>query len=167
MNVTARCVARMTNVLMIIVPVTFAACTLKPELHDSERPVPNEFPTGSRFSQTGGKSVFEYCPDNTCDRIVGPERVDERTIIDFSYLYLFYFSDYQALHDWRDSPRSTAYLDAVLIRMNFPKCSKENKKKEFAECASHEIAEREGIRVYQVRFDEGEEILTPVDLPSP
>ena len=45
--------------------------------------------------------LLEFCPDGTCDGFVSSGNISVATLRDFAYLYVYFFSDYTYLDDWR------------------------------------------------------------------
>jgi hypothetical protein len=45
--------------------------------------------------------VIAFCPDNTCDEYVAARGVSSKDLSTFAYLYLYSFSDYIYLDEWR------------------------------------------------------------------
>ena len=61
--------------------------------------VTSSFPQSVKLTQS--KRILEFCPDETCHGFVGSADVSIATMKDFAYLYLYFFSDYTYLPEWR------------------------------------------------------------------
>ena len=96
---------------------------------------------------------LEFCPDNTCDLFVTKRSTSVQALSDFAFLYLYFFSDYFVLGDWRteDAARNTAA--GVLKKYSGQKCSN-GSETEMAQCVLRDWARRNAIRLYWVRYDE-------------
>lgn len=58
--------------------------------------------------------VLEFCPDNTCDGFQASNNVSRRELKDFAYLYIYFFSDYYALAEWRQTPAAKQTAEYIL-----------------------------------------------------
>jgi hypothetical protein len=59
------------------------------------------FPGTIEFKKKG--RVLEFCPDNTCDGFRASTSVSRSDLKNFAYLYIYFFSDYYALGEWRQT----------------------------------------------------------------
>ena len=112
-----------------------------------------DFGNAIKLNVTIPKSI-EYCPDNTCDRFVAKNVVAEKNLGDFVYLYLYFFSDYYVLKDWRASEKSSATVRGLLNDPQYAKClSKVDG--DSARCILRGLSVGNKIQLYNVRHDEG------------
>ena len=110
------------------------------------------FPDSVKF-HAGNRLSLEFCPDNTCDLFLTTRSTSAEALSDFAYLYLYFFSDYFVLSDWRaeDAARRTAAT--VLNRYRGEKCAN-GSEAVVAQCVLRDWARRNAIRLYWVRYDE-------------
>jgi hypothetical protein len=70
------------------------------------------------FPQTVGiknhGKLLEFCPDGTCDGFVASGDVSAMELSDFAFLYVYFFSDYTYLADWRGTETAQKAADRVL-----------------------------------------------------
>lgn len=80
------------------------------------------FPDSVKF-QTDKRLSMEFCPDNTCDLFETKRSTSVEALSDFAFLYLYFFSDYFVLVDWRaeDAARNTASV--LLKKYSADKCA--------------------------------------------
>jgi len=102
---------------------------------------------------TDKRQSLEFCPDNTCDLFVTKRSTSVRQLSDFALLYLFFFSDYFVLADWRAEDAAKGSVAEVLKKYQGDKCAN-NSDEVTAQCLLRNWAARSAIRLYWVRFDE-------------
>jgi len=98
--------------------------------------------------------VLEFCPDNTCDGFVASQNVSFSTLKDFAYLYIYFFSGYVELPEWRDRAEVKDVTEHVLAKPGYRKC-KNADSREAARCVLLGLSQNEAIRLNFVRYDEG------------
>ncbi len=110
------------------------------------------FPDSVKF-QTDKRLSMEFCPDNTCDLFETKRSTSVEALSDFAFLYLYFFSDYFVLVDWRaeDAARNTASV--LLKKYSADKCANSSEMV-IAQCLLRDWAKRSEIRLYWVRHDE-------------
>src|SRR5579872_727113 len=58
--------------------------------------------------------LLEFCPDGTCDGFVTSGDAPVITLKDFAYLYVYFFSDYTVLDEWRNKHQAKNTAELVL-----------------------------------------------------
>lgn len=99
------------------------------------------------------KYSIEFCPDNTCDLFVAKQTAAADSFGDFIYLYLYFFSDYYVLSEWRAKPDATATMKIVLSNRKYDRCHSSNDR-EKARCVERYLVQAYQIKLYAVRYDE-------------
>lgn len=110
----------------------------------------NSFPSSIYLKNTKHSSSFEFCPDNTCDLIVSGKPISGANISDFGFLYLYYFSGYFVLENWRKNDVTQKIVEDVFVKHGRSVCMNSDRR-EMARC----VLERAGLSIYTVRYDEG------------
>lgn len=103
--------------------------------------------------RTDERQSLEFCPDNTCDLFVTRRTTSVGQLSDFALLYLFFFSDYFVLADWRAEDAAKGPVAEVLKKYQKDKCVN-NSDVVTAQCLLRNWSARNAIRLYWVRFDE-------------
>jgi hypothetical protein len=119
------------------------------------------FPNSIHINASDKKSI-EFCPDNTCDLFVADKEIPLETLKDFAYLYIYFFSDYYILGEWRNRKESMAIAKEILSKPSYKDCKKDEE--DAACCILRKLAQNSLIRLYFVRYDEGKRNLVPEDL---
>lgn len=101
----------------------------------------------------GQVNSVEFCPDNTCEVFVGKKNVPLTTVEDFTYLYVYFFSDYYALAGWRRTPRASAFAKEILARHADSNC-KSRRHTEKARCLILQLSAHDEIKIFNDRYDE-------------
>lgn len=101
----------------------------------------------------GNPLSLEFCPDNTCDLFLTKRSTSADALSDFAFLYLYFFSDYFVLAEWRaeDAARNNAVK--VLEKYKGEKCANSSEII-MAQCLLRDWARRSAISLYWVRYDE-------------
>jgi hypothetical protein len=95
-------------------------------------------------------SIFEFCPDGTCDIVIIDGVLSTESTLDYGMLYLYYFSDYFSnnerleIHSERFAKKIFRKYDCDL------KDAKEN-----AICSMKKILKNFEATIYYGRYDEG------------
>lgn len=99
--------------------------------------------------------LLEFCPDNTCHGFVALEGVPHTDLRDFAFLYIYFFSDYIYLDEWRahDGPKATAAL--LLSKSEYRDCKNENSR-QAARCVLLNLSRKGRIKLIFIRYDEGQ-----------
>jgi hypothetical protein len=90
---------------------------------DPMKYVTNSF-TGSVALKRKGH-LLEFCPDNTCDGFVSSANVPVTQLKDFAYLYIYFFSDFIYLPDWRSHAEAKDAAERVLSKRAYGNCKAE------------------------------------------
>ena len=99
--------------------------------------------------------LLEFCPDGTCDGFVTTGTISVLTLKDFAYLYVYFFSDYTFLDDWRSKEEAKNTADQVLAKAQYRNCKNE-KSREAARCVLRDLSKGGRVKLIFVRYDEGE-----------
>lgn len=113
------------------------------------------------FEKTGDSIVISYCPDNTCESFYSTTPASSTELIDFSYIYLFYVSEYYALEEFKKTGKKN--VSGIVDRYSNYCPSKEIEK---AKCVLRNLADTYNIEVKFIRYDEKQRNEVPVDLEA-
>ncbi|WP_156920063.1 hypothetical protein [Comamonas composti] len=105
--------------------------------------------------------VTEYCPDETCDRLVISSRIPEDI---FNSILLFYFSrisGYIYLEEWREK---IILIDSTNILTPFAKHCLNKNEKDMARCFLKWGASKYNLRIYFIRYDENKEYISRIKI---
>lgn len=97
----------------------------------------------------------EFCPDNTCESFDAKDTKSMPVVVDFAYLYIYYFSEYYALADWRKTQSALQIAQRILMKPSYSGCTSETER-ESARCVLRKYASEGVVRAYYVRYDEKE-----------
>jgi hypothetical protein len=107
--------------------------------------------------------MVEFCPDNTCEVFRSLGKQNKSPVADFSYLYLYYVSDYAALSEVRKSPEAKRVAERLLSQIAKPACAPASHI-ETVKCVLRHLAKRHSISLTFVRYDEQVRSAGPMDL---
>lgn len=107
--------------------------------------------------------MLEFCPDGTCDGFVTSGNVSVPTLKDFAYLYIYFFSDYTFLGEWRSKEETKGTAEHVLAKPEYRNCKDENSR-EAARCVLRDLSRGGRIKLIFVRYDEGQRHVVPKNL---
>jgi hypothetical protein len=122
-----------------------------PDDYRTLKDIEQEFPGAVRVN-TKTRTV-EFCPDNTCDAFVAARSVPPEEMSDFAYLFVYYFSEYFGLAEWRDRPETADMARRILSGRRSTQCRKEVER-EMARCTLRRMAMGGRIGLFFVRYDE-------------
>lgn len=129
---------------------------------DPLKAITNRFPGSVELKMK--KHVLEFCPDNTCDGFQVSDNVPLSELEDFAYLYVYFFSDYYVLRDWRASSEAKDVADQVLGRPKYQRCKVEKTSLEFARCVLLSLSSNGRIKLLFIRYDENQRNVVHKDL---
>jgi hypothetical protein len=109
------------------------------------------------------KLIIEFCPDNTCDMFEANKQILPETFVDFVYIYLYFFSDYYVLDEWRTSAEEILMVGNILKRPSYSLCKKSTPG-ETASCLLRYLSQKNKIRLYSIRYDEGTRNVVRLDV---
>jgi hypothetical protein len=139
-----------------------AASDSTQEQIDSMQRLHTDFGERIRMHRNDKRSI-EFCPDNTCDFFVRNRAVSDDSMGDFIYLYLYFFSDYYFLKEWREEKVVAAAIRKLLDKREYEKCgSPENVDK--ARCVERYLSRNNRIKLYSVRYDENVRHVEPKNI---
>jgi hypothetical protein len=107
--------------------------------------------------------LLEFCPDGTCDGFVTSGNVSVPTLKNFAYLYVYFFSDYTFLGEWRSKEEAKNTAELILSKPEYRNCKNENSR-EAARCVLRDLSKAGRIKLIFVRYDEGERHAVPKNL---
>lgn len=111
------------------------------------------FPGSIKFDEK--QRLLEFCPDkDSCDGFAAQSTVPVGTLKDFAYLYIYFFSGYYDLPQWRARPEAKDVAEAVLLKPEYSKCRRDTSI-EAARCVLLELSHGGRIKLLFVRYDEG------------
>lgn len=114
----------------------------------------------------GQKSAsFEFCPDNTCDLVKINKAISKETLLDFVYIYIYYFSQYYVLDDWRIKDSSTSLAKKTIKKSMPAECTQESDTKQPC-CIIQSFTKKYNIEYFFVRYDEKEKHTVRMEPPS-
>lgn len=111
-----------------------------------------DFPGMLQARQENVQSI-EFCPDNTCDLFVAATSVSNQALGDFIYLYLYFFSDYNFLSEWRDRSDATFVAQKIIGDSKYKRCKQSDNVKT-ARCIALNLSRNSRIQLFSVRYDE-------------
>jgi hypothetical protein len=138
-------------ILVATAPVTAQAAGDKRP--DPLQNLTKAFPKSVELRNNG--RLLEFCPDGTCDGFETSGNVSAATLRDFAYLYVYFFSDYTFLGDWRDSEEAKKTAERVLAQPEYLTC-KNADRRGTARCVLRQLSRNGRIRLIFVRYDEGQ-----------
>jgi hypothetical protein len=123
-------------------------------------------PSGAKYSKKDGINLIEYCPDNTCNKLTTEKPVSNEELNDLTVLYFYYVGAYIYL----DKP----IIDATPYRVKYKKLVNSTLEKyknkcvgnkyQKASCALELLSNKSGLKLQFVRYDEGGEFVTDLDI---
>ena len=120
---------------------------------DPMKQLSKTFPETVEIKKKG--QVLEFCPDGTCDGFVTSGNVSVAKLKDFAYLYVYFFSDYTFLSEWRSKEEAKKTAEHVLSKSEYRNCKNANSR-EAARCLLRDLSRGGKIKLIFVRYDEGE-----------
>lgn len=145
---------RVTTVLLILI-VPFVPIQQLAAIGTEVSPlqeIQKSFPDSIHMGVDGERSI-EFCPDNTCDLFTANQKVPLETLEDFAYLFVYFFSDYYVLDQWRGREESMLVAGRILSKAAYHVC-KMGTEEESARCLLRHLSEKNQIQLYAVRYDE-------------
>ena len=142
-----------------IMPPGLAAST---ESADPIQVISKSFPDSIRVELIGRSSI-EFCPDNTCELFVSSRGVSLDEFKDFVYIFLYFFSSYYLLDEWRRDEEISSVARQILSKAPYQICQRETKKKS-AGCLLRHLSRGNRIKLYFVRYDEGRRNVVEYDI---
>ena len=82
---------------------------------------------------------------------------------DFAYLYIYYFSDYYVLQDWRIRAESRKVAEQLLSKPQYRSCKREEEL-EAARCVLRNLSADGKIKLIFIRYDERKRNVVPENL---
>lgn len=122
------------------------------------------FPRSVQESAGKESTLVQFCPDNTCEAFVASRGASVEELADFTFLFVYYFSEYAVLEGWRRQAAPIALAELVVKRRSGSWCAAQGGK-DAARCILLEMARLREIRIEAVRYDEGARSVVPMPLP--
>jgi hypothetical protein len=117
----------------------------------------------SIVEKKNGKLTIEFCPDSTCEGFESTLDSSIEDLRNFSYLYIFYFSDSNYLGSWRQEEFPNRVAQRILSSPRYTDCPRKSDK-DSAGCILRSLARTKGMKLYFVRYDEGARNVGPLDV---
>ena len=115
--------------------------------------------------RTNKSRSAEFCPDNTCEVFKTTKIGPMESLADFTYLFLYFFSDYYVLEEWRNQPGAGVIAEEILSKKMYQRrCERDATTGIRARCLLQYLARRHQIRIYFVRYDENVRATVPITL---
>ena len=172
---------KISSLLLIVMTVSFPAA-------EARRPFAQPPRTQQHANSEGGNSKFdpmkhllsdfpgsvtirekghllEFCPDNTCDGFTSSANVPVAELKDFAYLYIYFFSEYIYLPQWRNHAETKNAAERVLARPEYRSCKSEGDRQK-ARCVLLNLSRNGRIKLIFVRYDEDRRNVVPEDIPK-
>ncbi len=121
----------------------------------------SSFPQSIALKQNG--HLLEFCPDNTCHGFVSSSDVPVAVLKDFAFLYIYFFSGYTYLPEWRIHPEAKRVAQRILAKPEYRKC-KDESDLQSARCVLLDLARNHRIKLIFVRYDEHQRNVVPEDI---
>jgi hypothetical protein len=109
--------------------------------------------------------LLEFCPDGTCDGFVTSGNMSVPALKDFAYLYVYFFSDYTILDEWRGKVEAKEIAVEVLSNPEYLSCRSENDR-EAARCVLRNLSRDGRVKLIFIRYDEGARNVVHEDLAA-
>jgi hypothetical protein len=123
----------------------------------------DNFPDTVALKQNG--HLLEFCPDNTCHGFASSANVSVATLKDFAYLYIYYFSEYIYLSDWRGHPTAKEAAERILSEPEHHYCKSESDR-DTARCVLLDLSRGGKIKLMFIRYDENRRNVVPEHIPK-
>ncbi len=107
--------------------------------------------------------LLEICPDNTCDGFVSAANVPAAVLKDFAYLYIYYFSDFVYLPEWRSHADAKNAAERVLSKPEYRNC-KNQSDREAARCVLLDHSRGGRISLIYIDYDENARNVVPMNI---
>lgn len=104
-----------------------------------------------------------YCPDNTCDLLQISLSVKEDEFRRLALGYFIYFAPYIYLKHWQEESLKNNAIEADLELLASPACLRRHGKL-LVDCRLRHLASAGKLKVFTIRFDEGERRVTRLRL---
>ena len=128
---------------------------------DPMKELSRNFPDTVELKNKG--RLLEFCPDGTCDGFVTSGDVSVAALKELAYLYVYFFSDYTFLDEWRSKQEAKTTAELILSKPEYRNCKNDNSR-EAARCVLRDLSKRGRIKLIFVRCDEGERHAVPKNL---
>ena len=140
----------------------FAEFAIAEDSLGSLQEINKAFPNSIQVRMNAERSV-EFCPDNTCDLFVAKKELSIEGLRDFAYLFIYYFSDFYVLEDWRKKNEAKQQVKTILSKPLYQDC-RSDREEDSARCLLLKISEADQIQVFSVRYDEKIRNIVPMDI---
>ncbi len=106
---------------------------------------------GVKFGHQGNNIWSEYCPDETCEKLVASSRIDKHMFDAMSMMYFGVFSKYIYLKNW-DRTHELSHAREIFLK-NSSICQF-IAGDEFYRCALEWGKKKYNLSLYEIRYDE-------------
>ena len=128
---------------------------------DPLKQITKTFPGTIEFKEK--RTVLEFCPDNTCHGFQVSPTVSRSDLKNFAYLYIYFFSDYYDLGEWRQTPAAKETAERILSDAEYRTCKSEDNFSS-AKCVLQKLAGNGRIKLLFIRYDENKRNVVHEDL---
>ncbi|MDD0808728.1 hypothetical protein PSQ20_00120 [Curvibacter sp. RS43] len=105
--------------------------------------------------------IAEYCPDETCDRLIAPARISRKIFNSLAFVYFARLSGYSHLEGWVGDGELSEVKNLLNDTPEYCRCTM---KIEWARCLVKWGAKNHGLRLYSVRHDEGRKFVSKINI---
>ncbi|MBF0427703.1 MAG: hypothetical protein HQL94_02160 [Magnetococcales bacterium] len=141
------------RVIILFILFNYGMATANAETNGLH-PLEERLPDSIRFFAGKIQSV-EFCPDNTCELFITKRSISNETLRDFVFLYLYFFSKYYVLSEWRSEGDAFGSITYIMKKYKGYPCAKKSNII-MAQCLLRKLAKSHAIHLYFVRYDENE-----------
>lgn len=152
------------HILLLIVLAPMLGAQVQPNSKAEPDPLKQltaTFPNSVHYRDHG--RVLDFCPDNTCHGFSALYSVPGGSLRDFAFLYVYYFSDYYALPEWRTNEQVKLATGRVLAKPSYRGCKKETDR-ESARCVLLTLSGQGKVKLFFIRYDEGKRNVVQEDI---
>ena len=108
---------------------------------------------GIKFQTQKNHLTIEYCPDNTCEKLIARKTIREDIFLDIALLYFQNASDYVYLKDWRNN--MLVQHAQASVKTSIPAC-RDLEGYNLVACALLWAKRKHDMKIYFIRYDEQE-----------
>jgi hypothetical protein len=123
----------------------------------------SSFPDSITLKRKG--HLLEFCPDNTCDGFASSASVPVSELKDFAYLYIYFFSDFYYLPDWRTHADAKDVAERILAKPKYRGCKGESNR-QTARSVLLQLSRGRRIKLMFIRYDENARSAGRLDIPT-
>ena len=149
--------------LVAILLVAFVNASASTGESDPMHQLAKSLPHTIKYKNKG--QTISFCPDNTCNEFVAARGVSSKDLSTFAYIYLYRFSGYAYLEEWRSLESTKKTADRLLAMPEYRGCAGSTFL-DRARCVLMRLTENGRIKLRFVRYDEGGRAESFLDIPE-